>query len=217
MLFYFIPGVRSGPATADLENVNQIDIMRGEETEVFGALENFNLTGSLLYIHLGSHTKLIHIDSSKRISHSASTLAGELLHSIQQQTILRSSLPENLFTSFHEDFFQQGWKNCEDFGLSRTLYHVRILDLNSRFPKESLQSFLLGAILRQEFVCLSTFAEGREISKVILSGLPQLQPAWTYALTQTGFEVSSLTAEQTEHAFLTGMRRIFDSNKRLSK
>jgi 2-dehydro-3-deoxygalactonokinase len=216
VLFHFIPGVRSGPAVADLQNVNSIDIMRGEETEIFGAIEEFELRGPLLYIHLGSHTKLIQIDALQRIVGGASTLAGELLLSIQQQTILRSSLPESQVVALDEEFFQQGWKNCQTFGLTRALYQVRIFDLNSRFTKESLFSFLLGSLLYEEFRCLDSLTPGAGAELVILSGLPHLQPAWAHALKRSGFRVRCLTAEETERAFLVGLLRIFSRSERLS-
>ena len=207
--FYFIPGIRSGPYPATLANVNSIDIMRGEETEIMGSLHQFELQGPLLYVHLGSLTKLIHVDSDGRISAGASTLAGELIHSVQQQTILRSSLPENPDYSFNEEFFDEGWSACAAHGLTRALYLVRILNLNSSFHKEDIASFFLGVILRQEFYCLESFLNPAEIAKVILSGLPHLHPAWNHALRQRHCSVRSLTAEETEKAFLTGLHRIF--------
>ena len=135
--FYFIPGVRSGPGNADFENLDSIDIMRGEETEVMGALEEIKpiQDGPLLYIHLGSHTKMIQLDASRRISAGASTLAGELMQSIVEQTILRSSLPENPFATFNPTFFSQGWEHCQRVGFTRSLYEVRILQLNSGVPQ----------------------------------------------------------------------------------
>jgi len=210
VLFHFIPGVRSGPAVADLQNVNTIDIMRGEETEIFGALEEFDLHGPILYLHLGSHTKMIQVDASQRISDGASTLGGELLLSIQQQTILRSSLPETQVTALDEEFFQQGWENCQRFGVTRALYLVRIFDLNSSFPKTSLFSFLLGVLLHQEFRCFNLLAARTGTDRVVLSGLPHLQPAWSHALKRGGFRVRCLTAEETERAFLVGLLGIFN-------
>jgi len=210
--FYFIPGVRSGPADADFENLDSIDIMRGEETEVMGALEEINPIeeGPLLYLHLGSHTKMIQLDASRRISAGASTLAGELTQSIVEQTILRSSLPETPFATFNPTFFSQGWQHCQQVGFTRTLYEVRILQLNSRFAKENLPSFMLGAILFEEFRCLIALTREAPGQQVLLSGLPHLQPAWTFALENHGFSVRRLDAEETERCFLTGMFRIFE-------
>ncbi|MCI0620708.1 MAG: 2-dehydro-3-deoxygalactonokinase [Acidobacteria bacterium] len=213
--FYFIPGVRCGPSEARLDNVNCIDIMRGEETEVIGALEEIPAPGPLLYIHLGSHTKLIQIDASQRLVAGASTLAGELTQSILQQTILRSSLPETPSTTLDPDFFNRGWENCQQFGFTRALYQVRIFNLNSSFAKEVLASFFLGTILCEEFRCLTAFTETTGIRQVLLSGLPHLQPAWTFALERSGFSVRRLTAEETERCFLTGLLRIFEHNQSL--
>jgi 2-keto-3-deoxy-galactonokinase len=90
------------------------------------------------------------------------------------------------------------------------VYEVRILQLNSVFPKQDLASFLLGAILYEEFRCLMALAGNTPShQQVLLSGLPQLQPAWTFALERHGFHVRQLNAEETERCFLTGMFRIF--------
>jgi 2-dehydro-3-deoxygalactonokinase len=210
--FHFIPGVRCGPRNADLENVDSVDIMRGEETEVMGALEEIEQieNGPLLYIHLGSHTKMIQLDAKRRISASASTLAGELMHSILEQTILRRSLPETPFASFNPVFFSQGWEHCERVGFTRALYEVRVLQLNSGFPKEELPSFMLGAIIFEEFRCFQVLAGNASGRQVLLSGLPHLQPAWCFALRSRGFSVRQLNTEETERCFLTGLLRIYE-------
>ena len=212
MSFYFIPGVRSGPGIADLDNVDSIDIMRGEETEVMGALEEIERIqeGPLLYVHLGSHTKMIQVDASRRISAGASTLAGELTQSIVEQTILRSSLPETPFATFNPTFFSHGWEHCQRVGFTRSLYEVRILQLNSVFPKEDLASFMLGAIISEEFRCLAVLTGDAPRQQILLSGLPHLQPAWEFALENHGFSVRKLDEKETERSFLTGMLRIFE-------
>ncbi len=212
-VFYFLPGVRTGPLEASPHNVDSLDIMRGEETEIIGSLECLQLALPLLYIHLGSHTKLVKVDAAGRIAAGSSTLAGELLHSVQQQTVLRSSLPASLPASFDEDFFLRGWENCARSGLTRSLFQVRLLDLHSKFPKESFFSFLSGAVLHEEFCCLKTFTDGAGIQQAVLSGLPHLQPAWEFALKRLGLGVQRLSPEQTEQAFLTGLFRIFEHHR----
>ncbi|MGH9428576.1 MAG: 2-dehydro-3-deoxygalactonokinase, partial [Terriglobia bacterium] len=118
-------------------------------------------------------------------------------------------LPETPFATFSPAFFSQGWEHCHRVGFTRALYEVRILQLNSVFPKEDLASFLLGAILFEEFRCLVALTGDASHQQVLLSGLPQLQPAWRFALEGHGFSVRTLAAEETERCFLTGMLRIF--------
>jgi len=190
-----------------------IDFMRGEETEIFGALGNFQTGKPLLYVHLGSHTKLIQIDKSSRIVAGASTLAGELLHGLQTQTILRSSLPEEPLSCISADSFKQGWENSRTVGFTRSLFHVRILDLCSDLSKEALRSYLLGVILSQEYLCLTQFLKEVNVELVVLSGLPNNQLAWKWGLEQMGLIVHSLTAKETEQAFLRGLFAIFSTNQ----
>jgi 2-dehydro-3-deoxygalactonokinase len=149
--FYFIPGVRSGPSRATPNNANTIDIIRGEETEVMGALQELHLEGPLLYIHLGSHTKLIKVDRSNRIIGGRSTLAGELLQAIRGHTILRDSLPESFAESLDLTFLDEGWDNAREHGIFRALYLVRVLHLNSSDSK-SLSNPFSGSYAARNFV-----------------------------------------------------------------
>jgi 2-dehydro-3-deoxygalactonokinase len=207
--FYFVPGVRSGPRQADLSNVNDIDIIRGEETEIMGALQEFGLRGPLLYIHLGSHTKLVKVDGANRISGGSSTLGGELNYAVRQETILRDSLPRAFTLSIEEEFLEQGWSYCRKYGLFRTLYLVRIFDLNSNYSKESIASFFLGALMSEEFRCLEQLMAEEPASTVILSGLSQLHAAWQHFLKPQKWAVRSLTPDETEQAFLGGLYEFF--------
>lgn len=214
--FYFIPGVRSGPPNADLNNVNDIDVVRGEETEVMGSLRNLALDGPLLYIHLGSHTKLIKVDAANRITGGVSTLAGEMLYSAQQQTVLKHSLPEKPVSSINQDFLQQGWIYARKHGLFRALYLIRVFDLSSNYSQELIHSFFIGAIMSEEFRCLESLTNNTHQEKVILSGLPDLQPAWLFFLKQKKWPTQALSAEETETAFLRGLYEIFKGSLLLS-
>ncbi len=206
--FYFVPGVRSGPVEATPNNVNSIDIIRGEETEVMGTLLQLQLAGPLLYIHLGSHTKFIQVDGLNRIAGGRSTLAGELLQAVRAHTILKDSLPEDFVARLDVESLNQGWSQASDYGLFRALYLVRVLQLNSRQSKECIFSFLLGAMLSEEFRCLDSLLNEGSPTKFILSGLPYLQPAWQHFLARQQRPVHALSAGQTEFFFLAGLYEI---------
>ena len=209
---YFIPGVRSGPTDATPGEVGDIDIIRGEETEVLGALKELGLNGPLLYIHLGSHTKLIKVDSSNRIVGGRSTLAGELFQAVRSHTILRDSLPENFVESLDLSLLDQGFDLAESHGFLRALYLVRVLQLNFRYSKERIQSFLLGSILSEEFRCLDSLLKEEPHRSFVLSGLANLQPAWRHVFHRRKQDVLSLSPDQTEASFLRGLYEILNKS-----
>jgi 2-dehydro-3-deoxygalactonokinase len=214
--FYFIPGVRSGSSRGTPGQVNAIDIIRGEETELLGALQELELDGPLLYIHLGSHTKFIKVDRSNRIIGGRSTLAGELLQAVRSHTILRNSLPQNFTESLDLRFLDQGWDNARAHGFFRALYLVRVLHLSSNESKECIQSFLLGSILSEEFRCLDSLLEEEPYDKFILSGLPHFQPAWRHFLGRRKYDFHTLSADQTEASFLKGLYEILKRSNQCS-
>jgi len=213
LAFYFVPGVRSGPSKATLSQVNAIDIIRGEETEVLGAIQEFGLEGPLLYIHLGSHTKLIKVDRSNRIVGGRSTLAGELLQALRGHTILRDSLPASLTESLDRAFLDQGWDVTRTDGFLRALYLVRVLQVNSNNSKERIQSFLIGSILSEEFRCLDSLLEEEPYDQFVLSGLPHLQPAWRHFFERRKLNLRALSPDQTEVSFLRGLHEILKRSR----
>jgi 2-keto-3-deoxy-galactonokinase len=68
---------------------------------------------------------------------------------------------------------------------------------------------MMGAVLSEDFRCLLALTKHSARQQVLLSGLPHLQPAWTFALKRHGLSVRRLDADETERCFLTGMLRIF--------
>jgi 2-dehydro-3-deoxygalactonokinase len=214
--FYFVPGVRSGPVEATLNNLNSIDIVRGEETEVMGALLQLQMAGPLLYIHLGSHTKLIKVDGLNRIAGGRSTLAGELLQTVRTHTILKDSLPNYFADVPNMECLNQGWDHAKKYGFFRALYLVRVLQLNSRRSKGCILSFFLGAMLSEEFRCLDSLLKESTPAKFILSGLPYLQRAWKHFLARQKRAVYALSADQTEAFFLAGLYEILKRRGLLS-
>ncbi|MEW5979858.1 MAG: 2-dehydro-3-deoxygalactonokinase [Acidobacteriota bacterium] len=211
--FYFLPGVRSGPMSCALGGAGSIDIIRGEETEVIGSSIQLGLHGPLLYIHLGSHTKMIHVDAEDRICGGASTLGGELTLAVKQNTILRDALPDSPPRPEDAPWLEEGWQACRRLGLSRTLYMVRVYHLHATVSKESLIAFQTGAILSEEFRCLEELLDRQSLTHIVLSGLPQLHWAWCYFLDRQGLPVRCLSGEETERAFLTGLLEIFGRSR----
>ena len=117
----------------------------------------------------------------------------------------------------NQDFLEQGWIFTRKHGLFRTLYLIRVFDLSSNYSQELIHAFFLGAIVSEEFRCLESFTRNIPQEKVILSGLPHLQPAWMYFLGQKKWPTQALSAEETEKAFLRGLYEIFKGSPLISE
>lgn len=209
LTIYFVRGVRSGPHPYTFEEAPEADIIRGEETEIFGALTTLSLKGPLLYIHLGSHSKVIHVDAKDRIAGGITTLAGELMHAVQTQTILSSALSKGPPEKVEESLVLKGAGWAERFGLLRTFFLVRILEQGHQYRQEQLFSVFVGAVASGDLHAMKAhgFLKDRR-QKIILSGQPTLQPVWKLLLEREGFSVHLLSAEEIEAAFLGGLQQI---------
>jgi len=210
---YFVPGVRTGRAACSLSEAPATDIIRGEETEVFGALELLGVNGPLLYVHLGSHTKVIRVDRRGRIVGGLTTLAGELDHVVRTQTILSSALPPERMARADDSLAAQGAEWAEKYGLSRTFFLVRILEQSGRYTPGQLGSVFAGAVASADLAAMRGhgYLRGRHPA-VLLSGRPRFQSVWQRQLERAGLTVTALSPQETERAFLTGLRQIvFDS------
>jgi 2-dehydro-3-deoxygalactonokinase len=205
---YFVRGVRTGQVGCGLDDAPDTDIIRGEETEVFGALEMLGIDGPLLYVHLGSHTKIIRIDSDNRIDGGATTLAGELDHVVRSETILSSALPPERTEPWDDDLLDRGAEWAERYGLSRTFFLIRILEQSGQYNAQQLGSVFAGALAFGDIQAIRGHGLAEQGTRVILSGRPRFQSAWRRFLEREGFGVTALTEEQIESAFLTGLQKI---------
>ncbi|MFW6158382.1 MAG: 2-dehydro-3-deoxygalactonokinase [Planctomycetota bacterium] len=205
---YYVRGVRAGEVGCGLDGAPETDIIRGEETEVFGALQGLSLDSPLLYVHLGSHTKAIQIDAEGRIAGGITTLAGELDHVVRTETILSGALPPERMEPCDESLLDRGAEWARAYGLPRSFFLIRILDQSGQFEPHQLGNVFVGAIAGEDLHALRGHGLLDRYDRVVLSGRPRFQSAWRHFLERGGLDVTGLTEEQTEHAFLTGLRNI---------
>jgi len=151
---WFIPGVRNVVENIGLHNCEAMDMMRGEEVEIAGVIEQLALTGPAMMVMLGSHSKFVCIDENMRITGCVTTLAGELLHVITQNTILAKSLESDFAKSVNPEMLLAGAESARKIGLGRTCFNVRILDQFTIYERNDRANFLLGAILGSDLLTL---------------------------------------------------------------
>ena len=211
--FLLVPGLRSGP-DIDLHSAGQADVMRGEETLCVGLQVLDLVAAPSVLLTLGSHWKAIQIDAEGRIASSITTLSGELIHAVQTETILASSVGRDWPASPTLEWIEAGMQEQRRSGLGRALFCVRLLELGNEGTAEERFSYLLGAVIASDFDALrkrgivDRGASKASASRVTISGHAASAQAWAYALEQMSIAATVLTEEQTETAFLHGLKAI---------
>jgi len=151
---WFIPGVRNANKPVTPENCEAMDIMRGEETEAIGVISHLNISGPAIVALPGSHSKFVKINRDLRIDGCITTISGEMLDVITQNTILASSLDRKFSEEVDEKALIQGAQSCRDVGLARSCFLVRILDIFSDMTLNQRANFLFGAVLYSDIQAL---------------------------------------------------------------
>lgn len=163
--FVFIRGVKSVG-----EGLYDTDMMRGEEAELMGILQDGSK--KTLYVLPGSHSKLIETDQGGRIVRFSTMLTGEMIASLSQNTILKDAVDLSI-EAFDGDALLEGCRYAMDRGLNEALFKARVLkNLFSATPIK-VYSFFLGAILSAEIVRI----RASNVSRVVIGGRSQIKRA----------------------------------------
>ncbi|MGL5094576.1 MAG: 2-dehydro-3-deoxygalactonokinase, partial [Planctomycetia bacterium] len=114
------------------------EMMRGEECETFGLMAATGRRGPLCIVLPGSHTKVVHVDAAGRILAAHTTLAGEVLRALAENTVLAGGLPP--MASWPRDVdlvaFDRGVALAERFGVLQAAFRVRAaLVLEGKSPE----------------------------------------------------------------------------------
>ncbi|OXL87527.1 hypothetical protein BCV73_34080 [Paenibacillus sp. SSG-1] len=149
----FIPGVRfKGEEETDR------DMIRGEETELYGYMEHIapeemGIKGRL-FMHYGSHHKWIKTWERSIVSCSTS-ISGELMMAVMQHTLLKdNTLPLDEVVPDPE-WVRKGLETARQYGTGRALFQVRTLNVLDKHDKQVSTSFLLGVIVAQDLTMLT--------------------------------------------------------------
>lgn len=205
---YLVPGVRCGPRSPALEDLENTDLIRGEETIVVGLLQAGLLCPNETFLNLGSHWKAIAIDEHGRIASSFTTLSGEFIHALQTQTVLGSALPQGRFEGVDSEWLERGRRFESRNGMGRSMFAVRLLEQIYRIGPAPLSSFLLGALVESDLKSMERV--GALEPPVIIAGAGAVPVAWQRILETIGRKSRQVAAEIVEQEFVRGLVRLFD-------
>lgn len=153
---YFIPGIKNNVPEVTEENFEQMDIMRGEEVESVPIIECCHEGKPMILVLPGSHNKFIAVDEKKRITGCITSISGELLASVTNDTILAKSVGKAFLDTkdYDREWILMGYRNAKKTGLGRALFSARILYLFKDNRTEKIQNYVLGAVLAGDVTAL---------------------------------------------------------------
>ena len=124
------------------------DVMRGEETQVFGTLQALGLTEATLVLP-GTHSKWVQVQDGC-ITGLATHMTGECYALLRQQSILARMLPAD-DVAWLPEAFDAGLSQAQTpGGLLRHLFSVRSLALFERESPAALACRLSGLLIGEE-------------------------------------------------------------------
>jgi 2-dehydro-3-deoxygalactonokinase len=171
--------------------LNTPDVMRGEEIQIFGALQLVQLDTAILVLP-GTHSKWVQVQSG-RILNFKTFMTGELFALLSQHSILGKTL--DLKGAFDEAAFLQGIDQSQQPGsVLHHLFAVRTLGLFERMSSIALPSYLSGLLIGEE---LRTQAQLTDSNPVILIGSEALTLRYTLALQHLGISSQCRGSEAT--------------------
>ena len=124
------------------------DVMRGEETQLIGAIHR-QRTGSQLYCLPGTHAKWVHVKDGV-IQHFATYMTGELFDILQHHGLL-SVWMQDVPQEDKKEWFLKGVELAnKQTGLLHHLFGVRSLSLEGTLPPKHQRSYLSGLLIGHE-------------------------------------------------------------------
>lgn len=124
------------------------DVMRGEETQIFGALRLLQ-RDSAHVVHPGTHSKWVRVHEG-RITRFSTWMTGEFYALLRHHSILARTLPQGEPPA-DADAFEAGLRRAlAGPGLLHSAFGVRTLALFNGLAEAALPSYLSGLLIGEE-------------------------------------------------------------------
>lgn len=175
----FIPGMKNLSGKISMDNLEQMDIMRGEETETL-ALMDFYPGQEVLYVLPGSHTKFVSVNREQKMTGCLTSMAGELLALLTNDSILADAVKKQFVSeAYHQGMLLAGARHTWKIGLSRAAFLTRIVNQFLTENQCACASFLLGAVMAADILAVkgSSALAVKENTKVVIAGKEPLRGA----------------------------------------
>ena len=195
------PGV-SGP-----DFFGGTDVMRGEEIQLFGAMQTLGLSDALVCLP-GTHSKWCVVEHSE-ITSVTSFMTGEMFALIRNQSMIGLLINDDEFDQ--PSFLSGVAEGASPAGLLHKLFSIRADTLLGNLAFPSAESYLSGMLIGSEVKAVAgAIGTDRE---VLLIGSEGLTRRYTAALSE--HSIKSVPV-RPDHAFVTGVSALLKAQKDVS-
>jgi 2-dehydro-3-deoxygalactonokinase len=193
----WVPGAPSGVRLGLVPGLSALqagvhDVMRGEEVQVFGALELLSRDQGT-FVLPGTHSKWVRVREG-RITGFSTFMTGEFYALLRRHSILARTLPED-DGELDETAFLRGVLHARQAGsLLHAAFAARTASLFGQLDAPALPSYLSGLVIGEE---LRAQRLENSAADLVLVGAPALTERYRLALRASGLEAIRLGAEAT--------------------
>jgi 2-dehydro-3-deoxygalactonokinase len=167
------------------------DVMRGEETQIFGALDMLDLADAL-FVLPGTHSKWAEVRAG-RVERFSTAMTGEVYALLRRHSILARTLPQEEGMLNGAAFDAGVERAMRSVSLLQSAFTARTLALFERSTPDELASYLSGLVIGEELRAQGTLV-GR---RVHIIGSEALTQRYERALATVGAEPVAVGAQAT--------------------
>lgn len=201
-----MPGIRCRivPGYQYIDAHGAPDVMRGEETQVYGALAQSASGGWFLLP--GTHSKWVRVEDG-RIEELVTFMTGELFALMSEHGTLAKvmrgapSVP---------DAFEAGVRAARHGGFTHTAFGCRALVVTNRMPPEHTSSYLSGLLIGTELHDILKKAADDIRTPVQIVGSPALAARYVSALELLGIQAR---VWQPDSVYVAALQALFNTKR----
>lgn len=195
------------PGTRVQRSNSEIDVMRGEEVQIFGALDLLGKTEGLLCLP-GTHSKWATV-ADGALTHFTTSMTGEVYEALLGHTILAKTADRA--APFNEKAFRMGLAQSHgEGGLLHLIFSARCRTLYGDLKPELTPSYLSGLLIGSEVRAMR--AHYPEADELIVVASDALRGPYGIALAEAGFKTTLIA---TKAASLAGIGAVARNHKPL--
>lgn len=194
--FGFVPGVVTHHANGDP------DVIRGEEVQIFGALDALGLDDGI-FVLPGTHSKWAVVEN-RRIVRFHTFMTGELFALLRHHSILSRMMPLQDATPWTRAraSFVEACGRAADGALLHRLFSVRAQGLFGKLDEDLQCDYLSGLVIGEEIREALALAVGATAGHVHLICKPSLFERYQTALSVFGVSSSDCTQQASSRGLL---------------